>query len=540
MRSIETQVLVAGGGPVGLATAVELGLRGIQCTIVEPRRTISTSRPRCKTINVRTMEHLRRWGLSEQLRARAPIPVGWSQDVVFCTSLCGHELSRFHGAFGLSAEGDRFPEVGQQAPQYVLEAMLRSAAEALPSCRLRLGERVVGAEPDADEVRVLIVGEAQEPTVITAQYLVGADGPRSVVRPGMGAAYQGDLAARPNYGMVFRAPSLLAKALHPPAIQYWVVNSTAPALMGPLDLNGTWWMIAFGVDQETGQREAQQLIAGAAGCAIQAEVLSHDPWRARMQLADRLRNGRTFLAGDAAHLNPPFGGHGLNTGVGDAVDLGWKLAAVLDGWGGPALLDSYEAERRPVQRRIIEAAVANMSVLSLDLLAEHLDTQGPVGDEARRRAHHRIQATKRDEFHSLSLVLDDRIDSSPVMAEGPGVASSAVGARLPHAWLGHGLSLYDELGAHFTLLVLDRELIEAAGSFERACRERGVPLKALDVSQRLPQHRYGAGLLLVRPDQYVCWSSDALPEEPATIIDLVRGAVDSRRELSAWVPRMRG
>ena len=377
-----TQVLVAGGGPVGLAAAVELGRRGVECVVVEPRATVSHARPRCKTVNVRTMEHLRRWGLADRLRARAPLPVDFSTDVVFCTSLVGRELSRFTGVLGLSPQGDRFPEVGQQAPQYVLEELLREVAVELDTVTLELGSRVTGLVQDADGVTVrLDDGES-----IRCAYVLGCDGPRSSVRACVGVDYVGEQALRPNFGMVFRAPGLAGRVPHGPAVQYWTVNPDAPALLGPLDpAAGTWWIIAFGVDRGTGEREGASLIDAAAGPPVGADVLSTDPWTARMQLVDSARVGRVFLAGDAAHLNPPFGGHGLNTGIGDAVDLGWKLAAVLQGWGGPGLLESYEAERRPVQDLVVKAASENMRTLSGDLVADELEADTPAGAAARRR-----------------------------------------------------------------------------------------------------------------------------------------------------------
>ena len=343
---------MAGGGPVGLAAAIELGRRGIRTLVIEPRATVSRARPRCKTINVRSMEHLRRWGLVSRLRERAPLSPGWSQDVVFCTSLAGRELSRFTGVLGLVPDGDRFPEVGQQAPQYLLEELLREAVLELPACTLATGVMVTDLEQDAGGVRVTVADAGGQATVVEGSYLLGCDGPRSTVRERIGAAYEGDHALRPNFGMVFRAPGLWPHVRHGPAVHYWIINREAPALAGPLDPDGTWWIIAFGVDAEAGEREAGQIIDAAAGVPAGATVLSVDPWTARMQIADSMRRDRVFLAGDAAHLNPPFGGHGLNTGLGDAVDLGWKIAAVLDGWGGPGLLDSYETERRPIQERV--------------------------------------------------------------------------------------------------------------------------------------------------------------------------------------------
>jgi 2-polyprenyl-6-methoxyphenol hydroxylase-like FAD-dependent oxidoreductase len=512
------QVVIAGGGPVGLAAAVELGRRGVRVLVVEPRVDVSHARPRCKTINVRTMEHLRRWGLADELRRRAPLPTGWSQDVVFCTSLTGWELSRFSGVLGLVADGDRFPELGQQAPQYVLEELLRDTVRDLPACTLWTGRTVTDLTQDDDGVRVRVTDADGTETTVSGEYLIGCDGPRSTVRDRIGVDYAGEKALRPNFGLVFRAPGLSDRVRHGPAVQYWVINAQAPALLGPIDTADTWWMIAFGVDRETGERDAKLLIDAAAGTDTDAVVLSTDPWTARMQVVTRMRVGRVFLAGDAAHLNPPFGGHGLNTGLGDAVDLGWKLAAVLAGWGGPALLDGYEKERRPIQERVVREATANMAVTSPELFADKLDADEPAGDEARAAAGSRIQATKHAEFHALDLVLDVGIDDSPIVDGSGGPA----GRRLPHAWVGDR-SLYDELGDGFALLVLSPAAREQADLLERAAHLRGVPLRRLDLD--LPG-RYGADLVLVRPDQVVAWSGDRVPDADR-LLDRVRGAADA-------------
>ena len=518
------QVVLAGGGPVGLACAVELGRRGIGCLVVEPRTTVSRARPRCKTINVRSMQHLRRWGIAGRLRARAPLSPAWSTDAVFCTSLAGRELSRFTGVLGLVPEGDRFPELGQQAPQYVLEELLRDVVRELPACQLATGFTVTGVGQDEGGVRVTVADRGGGHAVVTADYLVGCDGPRSVVRDRIGSAYTGEAALRPNFGMVFTAPDLWRHVRHGPAVHYWIINPAAPALMGPIDLDGTWWLIAFGVDSETGEREAVRLIDAAAGVPSGAVVRSTDPWTARMQIADTMRRGRVFLAGDAAHLNPPFGGHGLNTGIGDAVDLGWKLAATLDGWGGPALLDSYQVERRPIQERVIREATANMAVTSPELLADNLDAADAAGERARRAAGERIQQAKRPEFHSLELVLGIRIEDSPVIACEPDASAqlgAQLGALLPHAWLGPGRSLYDELGEGFTLLV--RRPGTGSSTIERAARTRGVPLRVLDLPDQGPVHS-GPALALVRPDQYVAWAGDCEPGDGLALIDRVRGS----------------
>ncbi len=232
-----------------------------------------------------------------------------------------------------------------------------------------------------------------------------------------------------------------------------------------------------------------------------------------------------FLAGDAAHLNPPFGGHGLNTGIGDAVDLGWKLAAVLQGWGGQGLLDSYEAERRPIQQRVIGEATRNMSVLTPELMSAELDDDGPRGEKARAAAHQRIQEAKRPEFFALDLVLDVTLGHSPVVVGAPGDASGALrpGARLKHAWLAPGRSLFDELGTGLSLLLLSAA--DPSGIL-RAARARGAPVKVVDLSRTTLAARYGAQAALVRPDQYVAWCGNVHQINAAALIDRVCGRPD--------------
>ena len=518
-----TQVAIGGGGPVGLATAVELGRRGISCVVVEPRAVVSHARPRCKTVNVRSMEHLRRWGIADRFRDAAPLSTDWSKDLVFCTTLNGYELSRFTGVFGLEYEGDRFPELGQQSPQFVLEEVLREVVEEIPSCRLILGARVSGVEQDEDEVRMTITREDGSSEVIVADYAVGCDGPRSAVRDAIGSQYVGPAAMRPNFGMLFRAPDLWDHVAPGRAIQYWMINPYAPGVMGPLDGKDIWWAAFLGVDEARGEREAQALLTHAIGTEIPLEVLSTDPWTASMRLVDHARVGRAFLAGDAAHLNPPFGGHGLNTGVGDAVDIGWKLAAVLQGWGGAGLLDSYEIERRQVQGKVIAEAEANMTVLPTELSNPNIAVEGAAGDEARRRADVRIQETKHREFHSLDHVLGLGYEGSPIVVDGPSDAAGArPGYRLPHVWLSSGKSVYDELGADFTLLDFGADGDAAAETLRENCDREGIPLKLLRLGSENVRDRYGADLVLVRPDQHVAWRGDD-GAHAQRAIDIARG-----------------
>jgi hypothetical protein len=305
---------------------------------------------------------------------------------------------------------------------------------------------------------------------------------------------------------------------HPPAVQTWLLNRQTPGMMGPIDRDGLWWLIAFGVDGRSADFDPGRLISGALGRELPVEVVSTDPWTARMELVDRCRRGRVFLVGDAAHLNPPFGGHGLNTGIGDAVDLGWKLAAALAGWGGPGLLDSYEAERRPLHRRVIDEATSNMATLAPELLDDGLDRPGPDGDRARTAAASRIEQTKRAEYFSTDLVLGHRYADSPVLQALPSRAGqgpepkpghAVAGGRLPHHWVSPQVSTLDLITGPHAILTADGELGARAG---RAATAAGLPVTMTLLSPPL-MRALGAELIVVRPDQVVAavWPASGSP-----------------------------
>ena len=527
-------VLVVGGGPSGLAAALELGRRGIEVLVVEPRTELDALRPRAKTTSVRTMEHLRRWGLADRLRAVAPLPVEHAQDVVFCTGLFGHEIVRFPEAFGLSTtRRELYAEAGQQAPQPLVEQVLREAVAQLPSVTCLIGWRAVSVSDGPAAASAVLAGPDGRQHEVTADWLLGCDGSSGLSRRAIGARYEGSSGSLPNLSITFRSRDLDTRELCALGVHYWVIGAERGGLMGRLDLDGTWWAIVQGVDATAGDVDPVALVQALVGADIDVEVLATDPWSARMLLVDRYRGQRVFLVGDAAHLNPPWGGHGFNTCVGDAVNLGWKLAAVLRGWAPESLLDSYQAERRPIAVRTIAAAGAQEAFLAPSFAAGDLDDDGPLGTELRAAVAAAL-AVKDPEFHSLGLVLGYDYPDSPLVVPsgGPRPEPSVVdhtpsahpGARLPHAWLPDGSSVYDLLGEEFTVLQLSldadpRPLLEAA-------TVRGVPLRVVDLSS-VPRLRslYAAELLLVRPDQHVAWRGEQVEDAEALLAEVTGSPV---------------
>ena len=530
----DVDVLIAGAGPVGLSLAIELGRRGIRCLAVERNDRVGYS-PRAKTTNVRTREHLRRWGIADALRRASPIAPDYPPNVVFATRMNGRGLARFENAFnGRRDRNELYSEESQWVPQYTLEEVLRVHATSLPGVEVAFETELRHMAQDEAGVTAEVVhtrsGEVRQ---VRSAYLVGADGARSFVRGALGIGMSGDSGVVKNYSLIFRAPDLAARQTHGQAIMYWLVNPDVPGLLGPMDQHGLWFFMATqladGIDPAS--VDGAELIRRGTGMTDLAVELMHaDPWVAHSLVADAYSRGRVILAGDACHLHPPFGGFGMNMGIGDAVDIGWKIAATLQGWGGPGLIGSYAPERRPVHLRTIRESVANYATLGNQLVRPLIEEPGPEGDAVRREVGDVILATKGREFYTLGLVLGARYENSPIIVPDGTVPpveqcsqyipSAHPGCLAPHAWLEDGSSLYDHFGMGLTLLATDG-VADVAGLQQEAAR-REIPLKLLAPGEPKLRESYQARFALIRPDQHVAWRGDRLPM-PGPLLDRVTG-----------------
>ncbi|RSS80400.1 FAD-dependent monooxygenase [Streptomyces sp. WAC06614] len=549
-EDLHTPVAVVGGGPVGLMLALFLDRHGVRSVVFDAAEG-EHHEPRGNTHNTRTMEHYRRLGIAAPIR-RLGLPAEHPADIAYFTRYHGHELSRLPLASrGLRmrqvAEApatDQTPEPVHRANQMYVERFLYEHVRTRPRITLRTGRTVVGLEQNADRVTLTAEGPGGVPERWRARYAVGCDGGRSFVRRSLGVHYDGhggldqEVLGRRATAAHLRLPTFHRDVMTGRrAWSYWALNSEL--VMNLIALNGEdeFFLLTSSVDPDTADAgRLAQLVRRAAGTALPVEVLGHRPWTPGAALvAQRFTVGRVLLAGDAAHLFTPNGGFGMNTGVDDAANLAWKLAAAVQGWGGPGLLASYEAERRPVARRNTTAArELNAGLGAVDRPAA-LEEEGAEGERTRARVGDLLRCYG-ERTHSLGVQLGARYDGSPVVwpdgeppadSWGTYTPSGVPGGRAPHLWLeqwhGPGASLFDRFGTGFTLLRLGGGTPDSK-PLEAAAQAHGMPLAVLDVDLPEARELYGRDLVLVRPDQHVAWRGDRLPADPGELVALVTGS----------------
>jgi 2-polyprenyl-6-methoxyphenol hydroxylase-like FAD-dependent oxidoreductase len=534
-----TPILIVGAGPVGLALAGDLGWRDVPCTVIE-QTDGCIEQPKMDLVGVRTMEFCRRWGIVDWVRD-APYPGDYPQDCVFLTGLNGFELGRerFPGR-AFEPCPSQSPQKRERVPQDMFDPILRRFASSFDCVTLQYQTALVSFLEGPDGVQATLRDSRTGATrTLTADYLVGADGGASTVREGAGIGMSGNPALTYATNVLFRCADF--PALHRMGKAYRFI------FIGP---EGTWLTIVavnggdrfrmsiVGTPDQVNHSEAdiRAALRRAMGKDFDYEILSVMRWVRRELVADRYGAGRVFIAGDSAHLMSPTGALGMNTGIQDAVDLSWKLEAVVRGWGGAELLRSYESERRPVALRNVAASTEN-----LGRMLSTRDRKPPPQVFADGPEAHAIRAeygawfteTMRHEWFMNGFHLGYRYDDSPIVwpddtpappLEGRTYAQTArPGARAPHVALPDGRSTLDLFGRGFTLLRIGPDAPSGEGLMQAAAAA-GVPMRAVALDHPEVRDAYQRALVLVRPDGHVAWRDDAEPRQPAAVIDAVRGA----------------
>ncbi len=532
---MDTQVLVVGAGPVGLTLSIDLGKRGIRCTLIE-KNDAPLGYPKMERCNPRTMEIFRRLGLADTVRA-AGYPPDWPMDTYLIFDLMRPPLFKMAHPTVAQAKAKRDVTLDDSMPlepyqvisQYTLEPLLKSVVETIPNVDVKFGHELESFTQDADGVAAHIRKSNGERTEIRAQYMVGCDGGSSVVRKQLGFKMDGDGHLREMRQALFHCPELYDKVKAPRARHYNRIDDHW-TLFIVQDLRQHFTIHAI-VDKD---EDMATLFEETVGTPVEYEMLHCAKWVQRLLLAEHYREDRVFIAGDAAHLVIPTGGLGMNTGVGDAIDISWKLAATLQGWGGPRLLQSYEAERRQVGAINVKASGGGTSGRAVwrGLWRPDIEDDTPEG---RAALEHLLEVAKVEApktFKVIGAELGYRYDNSPVICNEPGGPAPNIedyeptswpGARLPHVWIEPGkISVHDRIGDGYTLLRLGKTK-SAASCLQSSFSKVGAPLSVLDIDDARVRDVYGFDYLLVRPDLHVVWRGNTLPNDPQEVARIVTG-----------------
>ncbi len=534
----KTDVLIVGAGPVGLTLAIDLGKRGVKCILIE-QKNAPQFLPKMERANARTMEMFRRIGLADTIR-EAGLRGDCPMDVYVVLSMNQPPLLRLRYPSVEEAKADcRATNDGssplepyQLISQYTIEPLLKSIAESLPSVSVRFGTEFMAFDQDEHGVTASVKTGGNAET-IRAAYVVGCDGGASPVRKQLGIKLRGEGALMELRQALFRCDELFDRipvGNGPGRGRHYHVADDKASFLIMQDSTIHWTLHSVVNSDEEMKAQFEKVV----GFPVKYEMLSCSPWKQNLLLADRYRDKRVFIAGDAAHLVIPTGGLGMNTGVGDAFDLSWKLAATLQGWGGPKILDSYEHERRQVGERNIGASrYASMGRRKWrSMFRSNIADNTPTGLQNRKILASVADVEQRKTNEMVGAEMGYRYVDSPIIMDIPGgpehlfreyVPSTWPGARLPHVWLDDGTALQDRLPVDgFTLLKLGRTQANTA-ELETFISASGAPLTVLDVPDQIARELYGFDLILLRPDMHIVWRGQTSPEDPAHVASVATG-----------------
>lgn len=544
-QSITTQIIIIGAGPVGMTLALDLAARGVDVTVAECRHAHEPPSVKCNQISARSMEIFRRLGISEKLRG-AGLPADYPNDVVSRITATGTELARVRiPARGERPRASEGPDTGWPTPEHThrinqmyFEPVL--FAQVLAQPRVRMLNRTMVDEVMQDERGVTALAhnlDTGERLRIAGSYLAGCDGARSMVRKAIGAKLDGAPALQRVQSTYIRAPELRNLMPGKPAWLYYSLNPRRCGMMMAIDGREKWLIhnyLYYGEqDFDSVDRDwAIRMILGV-GPSFAYEVIGKEDWTSRRLVAEKFRDRRMFICGDAAHLWVPHGGYGMNAGIADAANLSWMLAAVLKGWAGAGLLDAYEAERLPVieQTSQLITEISQKVMMHRREISAEIERDDDVGDAARSRigkAAYELDVTQQccgglnfGYAYEQSPVIVHDGEAPPPYRMFEFSPSTVPGSRAPHLWLNDGRSLYDALGAGYTLVRTDRT--EDVDVLVDAAAGSGMPLKVVDVEADGVRDIYPEKLVLVRPDQHIAWRANRAPSNAAGLVAQVTG-----------------
>jgi 2-polyprenyl-6-methoxyphenol hydroxylase-like FAD-dependent oxidoreductase len=535
----ETQVVIIGAGPVGLTLAVDLGRRGIRCVLIE-QKPHPEFLPKMERCNARTMELYRRIGLADQIRA-AGLPADVPMDVYVVLSMVEAPLlhlpypsvAAMREQLASMNDGSQPAEPYQLISQYTLEPLLKSVAEGLRSVTVLYGHEFLELEQTADCVSATIRTPDGDIASIRAGYLVGCDGGSSLVRRQLGIKLRGEGNLLRLRQALYRCDDLFGRlpiGAGPGRGRHYHVADDQASFLIMQDSTRHWTLHAVVESDEGMKAQFEKVVA----MPVKYEMLYCGEWRQNLLLADRYGEGRVFLAGDAVHLVIPTGGLGMNTGAADALDLSWKLAATLHGWGGPNLLRSYEIERRQVGERNVGAsryASLGRRKWRSQWRPEIRDAT-PEGQAARDNLARVADVEQRKTNEMIGAELGYRYVDSPIIHNIPGGPEHLFreyhptawpGARLPHLWMPDGTAIQDHIPDTGYALLRLRENKAGTSALEAAFRNRGAPINILELNSEVAREVYGHDLLLLRPDLHVVWRGNAPPADPSALAALATG-----------------